>query len=530
MKHFCRLKKRQLNTYILSKTLSLATIPLPYSQMALSVQQTTNTTNVSCHQQDEAPECMICCNSVKNLITCINYKCKFISCKNCYKKYLLDNSTQPKCMDCNVQFDHDVLVKFFGRSFVMGQLRTFQKRVLLEQQLSQMPITQISNEFKRKQISHKLTIANKELKLVRTHVLKPENEYSFEEKHTMIWEKKYKVLMYKSMLGAFRAENNTTTQQSKNTFIIKCDNNECKGFVNSRYICDICETTYCNQCLEKTNLDTIKEHVCKQDDIDTTKLILKDSKPCPSCGTRISKISGCDQMWCTQCHITFSWNNGTITRGNVHNPHYFEWMRTNNHTRPLVRNPGDVHCGGVIGYHYLLPYLKQYISQIDEFTFYYQQISHIINVEIASIRANLIHIENEAFMLTKRIRYLLGCINEKGLENSATRRAYRIQRDRKCLQLYEVVSMVGIEEINDIYDKLRGIWENKDLRENEKKQNCIEIVNLSMTKIKNVFNYFNEQAKHIETNFKCKIKKLVAYNEVEPTNVYVISDDESDDE
>jgi hypothetical protein len=522
-------RKSSVNLILIltTKTFSFYHITPPSTKMSLAVQQSTNKMNGSHDQPEETPECMICCNSVKQLITCINYKCKFISCKNCYKKYLLDNSTQTKCMDCNVEFDHDVLVKFFGRSFVMGQLRKSQKRVLLEQQLSQMPITQLSNEFQRESISHKLSIANKELKIVRNEVLNRNNQYSFQEKHTMIWEKKYNVLKFRNMLNILPL-NNKTTSPIKNTFIIKCDNLECKGFVNSRYICDICETTYCNQCLEKKTLGETDEHVCKQEDVDTAKLILKESKPCPSCGTRISKISGCDQMWCTQCHITFSWTNGTITKGNVHNPHYFEWMRTNNHLRPVVRNPGDIHCGGLVGFEFILRYLNHYAIQANEIIFYYQDISHIIHVEIVSIRQRLVHMENEAYMLKKRIHYLLGKITDKGLESSATRRAYRIQRDRKCLQLYEVVSMVGIEEINDMNDKFHNVSDNKELCENEKKQKCFEIVNLVLIKIKNVFDYFNEQSKHIETNFKCKVGQLPFYTTANPVNEHVFSDDDDD--
>lgn len=61
----------------------------------------------------------------------------------------------------------------------------------------------------------------------------------------------------------------------------------------------------------------------------SVELITSMSKRCPGCGTPISKVSGCDQMWCVVCHTFFNYSTGQINLGKFqHNPHYFQWKAT----------------------------------------------------------------------------------------------------------------------------------------------------------------------------------------------------------
>lgn len=134
--------------------------------------------------------------------------------------------------------------------------------------------------------------------------------------------------------------------------IIKCPANDCVGFLNN-YKCIICNQITCNRCMciHKNNVDTslnefensisngyefdnstsiFNEYGCRNDDIETIKLIRAETKKCPSCSSLIYRISGCNQMWCTLCHTGFNWISGKIET-NIHNPHYFEWLRDTGH-------------------------------------------------------------------------------------------------------------------------------------------------------------------------------------------------------
>ena len=76
-----------------------------------------------------------------------------------------------------------------------------------------------------------------------------------------------------------------------------CPNNDCRGFLSSQYKCEICKLYTCPHCHDIIGHSKQDEHVCQPDSLKSAELIKKETKPCPTCGIRIFKISGCDQMW-----------------------------------------------------------------------------------------------------------------------------------------------------------------------------------------------------------------------------------------
>jgi hypothetical protein len=46
-------------------------------------------------------------------------------------------------------------------------------------------------------------------------------------------------------------------------------------------------------------------------------------------------------MWCVKCHTAFCWNTGIIET-QIHNPHYYEWMRSQKREIPAVTQNIDI--------------------------------------------------------------------------------------------------------------------------------------------------------------------------------------------
>ena len=127
--------------------------------------------------------------------------------------------------------------------------------------------------------------------------------------------------------------------ENEYTFVKECSWDYCRGKLNSQWECVLCERYTCSGCHMPKNDKNDPDHVCDEDVVKNLETLKKESKPCPKCGTAISKIDGCDQMYCISCHTAFSWRTGKIENGRNHNPEYFRYCRENN--LKIARTPAD---------------------------------------------------------------------------------------------------------------------------------------------------------------------------------------------
>jgi hypothetical protein len=232
-------------------------------------------------------------------------------------------------------------------------------------------------------------------------------------------------------------------------FVRKCPVSECRGFLSTQWKCEVCENKICSDCNEIKGED----HACKPDDIETMKLLKKDTKPCPNCGTMIFKISGCSQMWCPDCHTAFDWNTLAIEKGVIHNPHFYEFQRIGGIAR---RNPGDIPCGGVPTVDELytacnVGYRHRYRSNIpieSKIVFdFCQLINHVEHVVITRVQP-----ENN---LELRIKYLTRDLSEEEFK-------YVLQRNEKTREKHRDVNNILTMLVQTGGDLLRQ-FVNKEL-------------------------------------------------------------------
>lgn len=268
-------------------------------------------------------ECEICIekyNKTSRLKVECPY-CDYSACRKCCETWLL-NETNPRCLNtvCGKEWTRQYVTKTFTKSFVSKEYKNHRESILFDQERALLPATQplVENILKCERIDNEIRrIEDVELRAVYARIAALRSERN-------------------------AMNRNTTPTAERTTFIKACPDSECRGFLSSQWKCGICEKWACSDCHEIKGLSRDCEHTCNPDNVATVALLTNDTKSCPSCGEGIHKIEGCDQMFCTMCHTGFSWRTGRIET-NIHNPHYFEWLRRTGGEVP--RNPNDIQCG-----------------------------------------------------------------------------------------------------------------------------------------------------------------------------------------
>lgn len=401
--------------------------------------------------------CNVCCSDftkvLRKEITCPY--CNFSGCTECTKRYVLQSTADINCMNCKVPWNSGFISSIFTKAFLNGDYKQHREKVLLDREKSKIVATLplAENEKKNRIMKEELNV----LKLKKDNLVKEIENVNL------------------SMLTLKRQMRNNSKENtsSKKVFTHPCVNDGCRGFLDSRWVCGLCDVRVCSHCFMRRDEG---EHTCDPNNVESAKLIKKSSRSCPSCSAAISKIDGCDQMWCPVCKTAFSYNTGQIETGNIHNPHFYEYMKTQG---DLPRNIGDVPCGGLPSVYAVMRHLKKMGRQDHVAVNVLRCLSHIQNYEIprytvmdhgADLHVNL------------RIEYILNDITEEQWKKKLHTLEKQINVSRNIRLIFDMVTMVGIDllakvmtchdwkELDDIegeFDRFRE-YINKSFKEHSK--------------------------------------------------------------
>ena len=406
-------------------------------------------------------ECNVCVEKFnKTTRSIIKCKCEYECCRGCAKTYLLGSTEGAHCMNCKVQWERKFLTDNFEKVFVNKVYKEHREQILYERELSLMPETQqyVDNEINVERLMKEEDIISKEILRLQIEQRNIKNEI-------------------------YNLKNGPIIQE-KRSFVRQCPNGDCRGFLSTSLKCGICELWACGECREVKGETRDVDHVCDKNILENVKMLEKDTKSCPSCSAMIFKINGCSQMYCMNCHTAFNWNTLRIEKGVIHNPHYFEYMRTQNNGM-IERNPNDVICGREIDNVFIgemqriKPRLNENIFEI------IRQVIHIRRVEMPRFLPND-RIEGN---LDLRIKYMRDKIDENSFKSSVQKRE---KENSKRQELTNALGMfVGC--MTDILFRL--------------KQNPTDIKNI-LVEMHNLRTYTNDCFLVIEKSYNCKLRVI----------------------
>lgn len=449
-----------------------------------------------------------------------------VYCKTCIERYLLeDSSTQARCpnTDCRLGWSDDFLTDNMTKTYLLNNYKKHREKILLDMERARLPETQedAARYREAKLVTQPIQTQMKEIQAemkalpATTNFLTLERQFYGTRTFTNQQERKqmYDALIlatnvYREAIKPYnqRYQRLCTPEFYRNqrimkqfgktpiqrsaapgptsawTFVMKCPGVACEGFVGMDWKCGLCKLKVCKECREPA------PHECDPDKVLTAKALQKEAKPCPKCAAQISKIDGCDQMWCTQCQTAFSWRTGEIEKDRVHNPHYFEWMRRNGtatHTPTAVQQnaecltPQEV-IDHVIHYNSRHRDIMTWCRVMRHFQVVARQYQNQINEnEIEDKKHNL------------RVQRLVGEVNDNAWKVALQRIEKAQQKNRRVVQILELYAQAGV-------DLLRSSL----LETTDKEEVCTQLTELRTyctQQLEKVRKRFNNEVPNLET-------------------------------
>lgn len=323
-------------------------------------------------------------------------------------------------MNCHHVWNREFLDAHLTRAWREGELKEHRGRILWDHERSLLPATQeaVAIEKQKRIYAEEIVAINDQAAPLREQLKALEAEVIRRQ--------------YFCLHGHERGTDPATEPpKERRQFIAACPDADCRGFLSTAYKCGTCSRQFCKDCRELKGED----HTCDPALAATMAAIAKDTRGCPNCGTGISKVSGCDQMYCTNCDTAFSWTTGKVATGVIHNPHYYERMQKLKGAVP--RQPGDTQCGGWPA----IWRLNLGTTAAAWLTGIYQAATHVEQIVLRDMPVA----QQAADNTDLRVRYLLKDFDEKKLQQLLQQRERRRQRNLELRGPLEIFVLTVLE-------------------------------------------------------------------------------------
>lgn len=404
-----------------------------------------------------AGECPVCCDKYthqqRKRVTCAY--CDTECCSGCLQTYLLTLQSDAQCMGCRRHMNGEVLATYLPKTWLLSKYKEHREKVLLDREMALLPASQemLVNYRTGQTLQDELAELDAQRRALQQQAMEVAREMARRRARVA------RLQDTNFTQDTAAAEAGESSRAARRQFVRACPVDTCRGFLSTAWRCGTCETWVCKDCGEpKLEGRDDAEHVCDPDTAASHALLQRDSRPCPQCAAMIFKIDGCDQMWCTQCNVAFSWRTGAVvTNGVIHNPHYYEWLRRTRGEVP--RNPGDVPCGagGGLPTAYDLDAMLRRARGVPadvvrQLRDVHRELRHVLHVDLPRMRQEANGGGDFQRNADLRLKYLLNQIDENDWRRKLQQREKRRERAFAAMQVYDMFTAAA----TDTYRALVG--------------------------------------------------------------------------
>ena len=238
--------------------------------------------------------CPICILSIKKALICPT--CQYTACIDCIQSCIVKYD-KVECISCHEPFTYVFIRSEFPASFVTSYIDNPRIKAIYDDQVRLIGIETAA-----------IKPLLQQLKKIKTGQANNDTYYSLRTiKDAIKYERKHLRLNVNGIVEYKCAG------CKQGVYTIE-ENMQCKN----------CKKFNCMKCESVVVENTL--HECNKSDLDTLAEIKKESIRCPKCHIWISKIDGCNDMFCTKCMTPFNYRTGLIIRKRFHNPHYQEYL------------------------------------------------------------------------------------------------------------------------------------------------------------------------------------------------------------